>query len=845
METDGVRIGDLTGHELIGEGGCGAVFRVKDAEGNALALKIFDDTTVNRELLEKTTLRLRTGGWPEGVLPVISSDLRGGPAFRLMPLMEDGGDDGAPKPRSLQHRLDEHPGIVSWKLLRALARALAAMHSRGVSHGNLKPGNVFLDENGAPLLADWALGNMPGLRRSEFTDALLYQPPEQLREADAYLEPGGQRWDVFAFGVLAFRILTGTFPRCHETFSQVAPPVGETRREGMRADLPRIAGNLEAQPEVCWPEQNPGELESGMRGWISRCLELDPLKRPANMMEVAAGLDAVERELEARREREELLDQRRHAERKVRSARFGIGVAAVLALGLAGLWQTGKTRLFDEKSRHHEESRALMGDIQSALSDKSVAENKVVEMEETLTAERKAWLASLESSRQAGDRLFTWAMEKDRRKLPPLDGRDIRLKQLETYFTDFLSKTGEVPDLVEERARAHLQLAEMAISAGDPVAAANRFEAARKILESLPMTADLKFRIATDSLLLALLRQANAEPQTTEAFASARETFAAVPRDQVDANSMDRMLAVLDFHEAKLLAARGDETKALEQLMRATQTLNRVSTQRPDSAILRSELAACHLSSATILDDMGNPGDATDVRKLASAELRKLVDKNPDDPAPRLELAGCYGAMAEAASLSGDDADAESLSTKAIKLLDELLARQPDNPDAVSRKAAQLGLRAGMLRDRGQAAEAMKNYDEGIRMLEAIRASSPGDATASYQLALLWWQKGRMAGASGGRDEEIALLGRARDLLGSMEASKPVAGPSPTQLRRSAAYLAGDLGHALQLANRKGDALRAFTNAVSLWETLVKSRPQSEEYQEGLAWSRRRLADLK
>jgi tetratricopeptide (TPR) repeat protein len=845
METDGVRIGDLTGHELIGEGGCGAVFRVRDGSGNSLALKIFDDASINRELLEKTTLRLRMRDWPEGVLPVISSDLRGAPAYRLMSLVEDASDGDAPKPRSLQHRLDEHPGIDSWKLLRSLARVLAAMHSRGVAHGNLKPGNVFLDENGAPLLADWTLGNMPGVRRSEFTDAVLYQPPEQLRETEAYLEPSGLRWDVFAFGVLAFRLLTSRFPRCHETFSQVAPPVGETRRDGLRADLPRIAANLEAQPEVRWPGENPGELENGLRAWISRCLELDPLKRPANMMEVAAGLDAVERDLEARREREELLNQRRHAEQKLRSARFAIAVAVAAALGMAGMWQVEKTRLFEAKVRHNDESIALMGDVQSALSEKGMAENKVAEMEETLTAERKAWLASLEASRQAGDRLFTWAMEKDRRKLPPLDGRDLRLKQLEDGITDFLSKTGEIPDLIVERARAHLQLAEISISTGDHLAAAERFDTALKIWESLPMSADMKFRLANDSMLLALLKQANSDPQTTEFLASTRKLISGVPRDQVDAPSMDRMLATLDFHEAKLLAARGDETKALEQLMRATQTLNRISAQRPDSAILRSELAACHLSSASILDDMGNPGDATDVRKLASVELRKLVDKNPDDPAPRLELAGCYGAMAEAASLAADDAEAEALSTKAIKLLDELLAKQPDNPDAIARKAAQLGLQAGMLRDRGLASEAMKHYDEGIRMLEAIRASAPGDATVSYQLALLWWQKGRMAGASGGRDEEIALLGRARDLLGSLDASKPVAGPSPAQLRRSAAYLAGDLGHALQLANRKGDAARAFTNAVSLWEALVKSRPESEEYQEGLAWSRRRLADLK
>jgi tetratricopeptide (TPR) repeat protein len=225
-------------------------------------------------------------------------------------------------------------------------------------------------------------------------------------------------------------------------------------------------------------------------------------------------------------------------------------------------------------------------------------------------------------------------------------------------------------------------------------------------------------------------------------------------------------------------------------------------------------------------------------------ELAKLREKNPNDPALRLELAGCFGAMAEAAVLSGDIAGAEALSHEAMKLLDELLAEQPDNAEAVSRKAAQLGLRAGILRDRGQTAEAMRYFDEGIRMLEAIRASHPGDAMVSYRLALLWWQKGRVVGNGGARDEEIALLGRARDLLDSLEAGRSPSGPLPEQLQRSGAYLAGDLGHALQLANRKDDAARVFAAAVSLWEGLVASRPQSEEYQEGLTWCRQRFEEF-
>jgi tetratricopeptide (TPR) repeat protein len=242
---------------------------------------------------------------------------------------------------------------------------------------------------------------------------------------------------------------------------------------------------------------------------------------------------------------------------------------------------------------------------------------------------------------------------------------------------------------------------------------------------------------------------------------------------------------------------------------------------------------------------MGSLGDAREVRALASVEFVKLLKENPQDFALRLDLAGCYGAMAESAVLSGDIAGAESISKEAMKLLDQLVVEQPDNTEAVSRKASQLGLRAGIKRDRGQAAEAMSDYNAGIRMLEALRASAPGNAMVSYRLALLWWQKGRMLGMAGQRSEEIALIRKAGDLLRQLETDTSSTGPRPEQLQGAGAYLLGDLGHALQLSNQRDEAVRAFSDAVTLWEGLVKSRPRSEEYSEGLDWCRQRLADLR
>lgn len=194
--------------------------------------------------------------------------------------------------------------------------------------------------------------------------------------------------------------------------------------------------------------------------------------------------------------------------------------------------------------------------------------------------------------------------------------------------------------------------------------------------------------------------------------------------------------------------------------------------------------------------------------------------------------------------LSGDITGAETISKEALKLLDRLVVEQPNNAQAVSRKASQLGLRAGLLRDRGQAVDAMKDYDAGIQMLEDLRISSSGDTLVAYRLALLWWQKGRLLGMAGDRDQEISFIAKAKDLLGQLEAVPSAGGPRRDQLQGYGAYLLGDLGHALQLANRKDEAKQAFTEAVALWNRLVASRPQSEEYTEGLAWCRQRLADL-
>lgn len=830
---------------LIGAGESGRVFAARDEAGKVWAVKVFEGMAVNRGLIARMIARLETGGWPAGVAEIESADFEGRPACWVLPVYGeriDGGEDFKWQPGSLQHRLGEHPGVDTWGLVRQIGNALAGMHARRVAHGNLKPGNVFFAEDGTARLADWTLGNMPGITHFEFTDALLYQPPEQLLDPGGYFEEEGYRWDVFAFGTLAFRLLTGRFPRCGEIFSSVAPEPGETRKEGIQADSEKIAKGLRKSGDVSWGSEPGNSLEGKYRGWIGECLHLDPARRPATMQEVMAGFLKAELEASGELEREKLLDQRRHADQRGRKVMFYAGMVTAACLVLGGLWFLTRKQMHVERVERVREKAFLERKADHAVAERSAAIAEKKAAQEAMEYERDLGLARLEASRMIGDRLFDWAMEKGHSDLPALDGREMRLKRLERFFEDFLTRTGEIEKLDDERAGVRLQLAEVSLAAGDADAAERRLGEAISGWTGAAMDGDLKLRLGRNALLLALLKQEKGSEDAGQAFVAARTALESVPQADVDSQRLRQLVAILDFHEAKLLAAAGDDEKALGQLMRATKDLNELADARPDAAVLGSSLAACYLSSATILEGIGQLGDAREVRSLAAAEMVRLLKQNPADIGLRLELAGCYGAMAEAAVLAGDVGSAETVSNEAMKLLDEILRKRPDSTVASTRKAAQLGLRAGLLRDAGKSDEALAAYEEGIKLLE--RQGEDRDGLVAYRLALLWWQKGGMLGFSGKKDEELALLAKAREALRGIEGRGTQSGVPAEELQRSSAYLLGDYAHALELGDKPKEAKEVFREAIRMWESLAKSRPQSEEYQEGLEWIRQRVKGL-
>jgi serine/threonine-protein kinase len=93
------------------------------------------------------------------------------------------------------------PGEEVWPWLLPLARALAALHSHGYVHGDLKPGNILLRHLAEPVLSDFGLARREGEEQAGGSAA--YLSPERIAGAATNFAD-----DIYGFGRVLEEALT-------------------------------------------------------------------------------------------------------------------------------------------------------------------------------------------------------------------------------------------------------------------------------------------------------------------------------------------------------------------------------------------------------------------------------------------------------------------------------------------------------------------------------------------------------------------------------------------------------------------------------------------------------------
>ncbi|MFO0847304.1 MAG: protein kinase [Gemmataceae bacterium] len=216
-------VGDYELEAEVGRGGMGVVYRTRHRTLNRpAAVKMIlagrfaaEDDRLRFRLEAELAARIRH---PNVVQVYEVGDHAAGPYLAME--WVDGG--------SLADRLDDRPWppAVAARLVEEIAAGVQAAHDQGVVHRDLKPANILLpglgsrapgldgsDSRPVPKVADFGLARPAhggGLTRTGVVAGTPeYMAPEQVTAGGAAVGPAA---DVYALGVILYRLLTGRVP---------------------------------------------------------------------------------------------------------------------------------------------------------------------------------------------------------------------------------------------------------------------------------------------------------------------------------------------------------------------------------------------------------------------------------------------------------------------------------------------------------------------------------------------------------------------------------------------------------------------------------------------------------
>ena len=222
------RLGNYQLGDLLGEGGMAEVYQAEDlilqrqVAIKVLTAPVFDDAGY-ADRFRAEAQRLASLSHPH-LVPIYhfgEAELQGQGQrllFLVMPLLHE-------SLRDLRRREGKLPAAAACQLMLQVADGLEAVHRSGIIHRDVKPGNILLDMDGRPLLADFgiacelcAVSPANAVNQNE----LVVGTPEYMAPEQLCGDPIDQRADVYGLGAVLYELLTGRPPFVGATAHDVA-----------------------------------------------------------------------------------------------------------------------------------------------------------------------------------------------------------------------------------------------------------------------------------------------------------------------------------------------------------------------------------------------------------------------------------------------------------------------------------------------------------------------------------------------------------------------------------------------------------------------------------------------
>lgn len=680
----------LTG--LIARGGMGEVYRGERADGQyeqQVAVKVVRDGADDAFLLERFDAERR-------ILATLDHP-------NLAKLLDAGvADDGAPY--FVMEHVDGQP-IDAYceqqqlavegrlRLFRTVCQVVDYAHRQGVVHRDLKPGNILVTTGGVVKLVDFGIAKRVqrdgGAASPETATAQRALTPEYASPEQVRGEPVGPASDIYALGVVLYRLLARTSPYGGATADDYALTRAICETEPS-APSQVLATGTDAQSRSL-----RRRLQGDLDAVVLMALRKEPQRRYASAEQLS---DDVFRHLEG------LPVQARRGAWSYRAGRFVLrhraavgaalvaNIALVAGLSLAAYEAYEANRQKERAERHFAGVRKLANvfifDVHKSLErlPGSLAARKM------LVDTALAYLKQL-AAEAKGDAALQLELAAGFRSVGDIQGAGSMASLGDTPGA--MASYDQALALVQPlmRAGAHQRAAQaefvriaqrratLLMVRGEWKDAEAQGQAAvdmaKVLVAAEPASRDYQRALASQYRFLTSLYQRSARKDEFErTFASARtqlEALVASQPDDVDSVAdLGAVHAVRAVHLAQNVGTREARLEALGEYRRSLAVMRPAYEKNPLHYALASNYGRVHGYAGLLLTGLGRPQEALDDLRRAVEISTAMGAKDPGDVRMRTEQAEAHGRLGNALLVTRDAAGAVDTTRKAIAIFDAL-----------------------------------------------------------------------------------------------------------------------------------------------------------------------------